>query len=818
MDKSLDNNGNMGDALEDIVLSWTVSSVKDGKRMKEMPHTFCSNEEYVQCYKEPLIEETRSMILTSLNSLRTCQHYGLLGISKEKTSSFFLDIDPYCIDGVKHAARNGDIFLLSAFGPDSLPVENDGVFAMAIDISPNEYLCKSFHVITKGDVTTGEFKYAFFLCNITTNARIWKTLHHIKDNAIIGQILQPPLDNQRCDICTEEVKSSEPFDVLFNNELDRTQKGFAVRIASKIKCHHCQSLEILCGPRRSGKTRIISTVLESIISSQQNILVCAPSVHSFSSLSSYLLESMSGRAKTYDVLPAKRVGSAIILCDIEDELATSSNQIKELCIGYRLRELMPCMIWRCKIDGLISFLEGGFKEKAKEIEDKLKDKVGDRKDIMLQLLKQMLERKSSTLVTLLKTMWIYAPSHIFSEDVDKGMAALFESLDNLNSLVQNGGATEEDIRQTFNLGRVQSSKSSTLRTSIRRPSPRKNVSVNSIVVDMRLAKDECLKRLKYVARHITMFPFETDIESLKKYLIKETPVILTTPSCSFELLSLERTQIDLLIVEEASQIKECELLIPISIHSIRHVVLTGDQSRLGPISMNKVNENSGYGMSLFERLISQGSQKTLLTKQYKTHPLISYFPNNYFYKGRILNANGVSSNYLGSNLCHYGFINTDANKESAVIFSLLNIVVKAFKRKENLKLKVGVLCSWTETDIIGHMTDENANLNISIQSIHRIQEDQDFDFLIISTSAFPTDNTMIRCALSRARDYLWIVGDSTVIGKYVTWSDLIKDAKARGLFVDANKESKFPVIFEHGAFDVSNLDVLGCTLGLIACK
>lgn len=370
------------------------------------------------------------------------------------------------------------------------------------------------------------------------------------------------------------------------NDLDLDQKDMAVLIASRMKCGHSQSVDIVSGPPRTGKTKILSTVLEASKVSEANILVCAPNISSFSVLCSNMLDSISRRPKRSDVLPYERLGDVILLSDKRDEAETRSSQVKKFCIEYRLREIMPCMTWKSKIDGFISFLEEGFKKKAEKLEDKLKEMTSG-KNFMLQLLKEVLETKSETLMKLLKTLWTYLPSSLFSEEVETRMAALFVSLEELKSLLQNADVTEEDIKDTFKLRRAESFPSRKLKTSLRRSNASKYVSINPIVKDMRRAKDECLKRLKYIGRHANL-PYERDIESMRKFLIQKTSIILATPSSSFELHNIDRIPIDVLFVEGASRIRECELLIPLTLRSLSHVILAGDSFQLNTVNVSKV--------------------------------------------------------------------------------------------------------------------------------------------------------------------------------------------------------------------------------------
>ncbi|KAL6846808.1 hypothetical protein ACP4OV_024256 [Aristida adscensionis] len=232
-----------------------------------------------------------------------------------------------------------------------------------------------------------------------------------------------------------------------------------------------------------------------------------------------------------------------------------------------------------------------------------------------------------------------------------------------------------------------------------------------------------------------------------------------------------------------------------------------------------VSKQSGFGRSLFERLISQGFYGNKLTVQYKIHPSISSFPNRYFYKGEISAGSYINSKILNSNFSNYVFINTDNSKESALILRLLRIIIQEWrKQRENLDLQVGLICSSIDVGKIGHLQDKISRLSITVQSMNHIKEDTVHDVLLFSTYGFPIDDRGINYALNISRDYLWIVGDENVLYQDLTWRNLIIDAKRRKYFVDAKDLPILSDISQFDGIDMSNLDNLASTLGLIVCQ
>jgi len=91
------------------------------------------------------------------------------------------------------------------------------------------------------------------------------------------------------------------------------------------------------------------------------------------------------------------------------------------------------------------------------------------------------------------------------------------------------------------------------------------------------------------------------------------------------------------LIDEATQATEPASLVPL-VRGARQVVLVGDHRQLPPTVISKRAENGGLRRSLFERLVAMGIEPMLLNTQYRMHPAISLFPNDRFYKGKLIDG------------------------------------------------------------------------------------------------------------------------------------------------------------------------------------
>ena len=88
------------------------------------------------------------------------------------------------------------------------------------------------------------------------------------------------------------------------------------------------------------------------------------------------------------------------------------------------------------------------------------------------------------------------------------------------------------------------------------------------------------------------------------------------------------------IIDEATQATEPSTLISLT-RGTECVVMAGDHRQLPPTVISKKAEKLGLDISMFARMQSLGIESHLLQIQYRMHPLISEFPSQEFYSGKV---------------------------------------------------------------------------------------------------------------------------------------------------------------------------------------
>uniref|UniRef100_A0A2N9HYT0 DNA2/NAM7 helicase-like C-terminal domain-containing protein n=1 Tax=Fagus sylvatica TaxID=28930 RepID=A0A2N9HYT0_FAGSY len=282
---------------------------------------------------------------------------------------------------------------------------------------------------------------------------------------------------------------------------------------------------------------------------------------------------------------------------------------------------------------------------------------------------------------------------------------------------------------------------------------------------------------------------------------------------------------DLLVIDEGSQIKECESIIPLQLPGLRHAVLIGDERQLPAMVKSKISEEAEFGRSLFQRLALLGHKKDLLNVQHRMHPEISLFPNRMFYENQILDGPNVKERsydrrFLQGNMYgSYSFINVAHGKEefdkshslrnmievavvSEIVASLFKATTKESVRTK--KVKVGIISPYKaqvyaiEEKVKKYNADSNSNFSISVRSVDGFQGGEE-DVIIMSTVrsnmngvvGFLKDHQRTNVALTRARHCLWILGNADTLTKRNSiWKELVIDAKKRGCFYNADEDDR----------------------------
>lgn len=143
-------------------------------------------------------------------------------------------------------------------------------------------------------------------------------------------------------------------------------------------------------------------------------------------------------------------------------------------------------------------------------------------------------------------------------------------------------------------------------------------------------------------------------------------IICTTLSYSQNLVRYIGN-IDVCIVDEATQCHEASTLLPLQF-GISALVLVGDTKQLGPTILSRKAQLLGLSQPLFKRIQDsfvgtvEKSPVLRLTKQYRMHPEICYWPSKFFYNGSLTTDETV--NFDSFPLNPYTIIDLEFNQNN----------------------------------------------------------------------------------------------------------------------------------------------------------
>jgi hypothetical protein len=157
------------------------------------------------------------------------------------------------------------------------------------------------------------------------------------------------------------------------------------------------------------------------------------------------------------------------------------------------------------------------------------------------------------------------------------------------------------------------------------------------------------KRFSLCLQHLAK-KFETteEIELIfpRDCIQNANAVFCTLTYTAHNLVKSNLNNVDVLIVDEAGQASEGEIIVPFACNPL-NLILIGDPKQLPPTVISEFLKNKNLGgTSTMERLMIKTEPYFpywLLNTQYRMHSSIAAFPNRQFYENRI--ENGIENDY-----------------------------------------------------------------------------------------------------------------------------------------------------------------------------
>lgn len=329
----------------------------------------------------------------------------------------------------------------------------------------------------------------------------------------------------------------------------------------------------------------------------------------------------------------------------------------------------------------------------------------------------------------------------------------------------------------------------------------------------------CLEKLSEVKLELQRYEFarqavsemrgklsQSTRQSLEVSFLDTAHIVFTTLSSAGVAALDASARYDVLVVDEAAQAVELSTIIPMKFGS-KQCVLVGDPQQLSATVFSRNSGQSLYERSLFERLESCEHPVHMLRTQYRSHPMISDFPRNYFYGGKLQDGDNVKGDEyakpyhnLGPAFMPLVFWNLLSSREKATkSVSRMNVgeaelAVNLFLTLKNscppnaISGKVGMITPYSQQmdelrNRFRHALGERYEQEVEINTVDGFQG-REKDIIILSTVradpkagvGFLNDIRRMNVALTRAKFACYVIGKENTLRSSKPWSALLDHA------------------------------------------
>lgn len=265
-----------------------------------------------------------------------------------------------------------------------------------------------------------------------------------------------------------------------------------------------------------------------------------------------------------------------------------------------------------------------------------------------------------------------------------------------------------------------------------------------------------------------------EISAIRDYfnekLFEQSDVILGTPIGLKNFLP-ENSIFDVLIIDEAGQMIEpmAWIIFPFA----KSWVLAGDPFQLPPTVLSDLATQKGFNISILEHCFKNCKDIYFLNTQYRMRKAIADFSSRYFYQGEL---ETFESNFdIGNHVAFYDTAGTGFDEKSGSDgVSLVNegelSLVSKIINSESIDTRELAFISPYNGQV--QLAKENLSNKIRISTIDSFQG-QEKSIVILSlvrsnsdaTIGFLKDYRRMNVALTRAKEQLFVIGDSSTIGQ-----------------------------------------------------
>ncbi|XP_065075593.1 uncharacterized protein Setx isoform X2 [Ochlerotatus camptorhynchus] len=299
-----------------------------------------------------------------------------------------------------------------------------------------------------------------------------------------------------------------------------------------------------------------------------------------------------------------------------------------------------------------------------------------------------------------------------------------------------------------------------------------------------------------------------EMHAKKQFVAKADVICTTLGSCGGLTDYIQSLKFDVCIIDEATQCTEIASFTPLQF-DVKKLILVGDVKQLPPLVFGKECAEAGLKNSLFSRIQNSFIGTSLegvkmLTTQYRMHPEILKWPNEFFYDGK-LTSDPRATKCDGFPFKPYTVFSLECqqnqtqmehqiynNEEIHFVLKLLTEIMQYCDRHTSIAIITPYTRHKRECEKFLHA---KSITQVSVLSIDSVQG-QEYDVVIISLArtigtGFLGNPQRLNVALTRARKCLVMCGNFYDLRDANVWSELLKDAEERQLLYHIEDDDEY---------------------------
>ncbi|XVE91125.1 hypothetical protein DITRI_Ditri20bG0129600 [Diplodiscus trichospermus] len=830
-------------------------------KLKEIPVSFQSPEQYVNIFRPLVLEEFKAQLYnTSLEMSSWEEMYcGTISVlSVERVDDFHLVRFVY--DGDNSTASKSfsenDLVLLSKEPPKS--ADHDVHMVGKVERRERDHKRWSSILLIRFYLQNGSIRlnqarrqllerskwHASRIMSITPQLREFQALSSIKDIPLLPVILNPVKDSTISDkLRLDFSKLSQPLEQLLRSSFNNSQlQALNVAVGSQ-KMKKDFELSLIQGPPGTGKTRTIVAMVGVLLASLQRRTNDSENYQIGDLKQSYSSSSNSRTRVSQATAIARAWQDAALARQLNEDVERSKQSIE----SSTRRRVLLCAQSNAAVDELVSRIsnEGLYGRDGKKYKPYLV-RVGNAKTLHPNSLPFFID-------TLVDHRLAEEKMNDARNDssIESSSTVLRSNLEKIVESIRFYETKRANIRDGNLDVKKTSEDASDKETDVKEMT---DMEVETKLRRLYEQKKQIYKDLSVAQAQEKKTNEETKAlrHKLRKSILKEAEIVVTTLSgCGGDLYGVcaetmssfkfgnpsEHTLFDAVVIDEAAQALEPATLIPLQLLKSRGTkcIMVGDPKQLPATVLSNVASRFMYECSMFERLQRAGHPVVMLTEQYRMHPEICRFPSLHFYDNKLLNGDTMSSKsavfHVTEGLGPYVFYDVidglELRGNNSGALSLYNEreadaaveLLRFFRKKypsEFVGGRIGIITPYKRqlsllrsrfssafgssviADIEFNTVDGFQGREVDILVLSTVRAASSSPGISSSSIGFVADIRRMNVALTRARLSLWILGNARTLQTNRNWAALLKDAKQRNLVLSIKRP--YHIIFKKGSW------------------